>query len=254
MNIKKPVTLRYLVCGTGRSGSVYMARLMTSLGIPCGHESIFDWHGLEVAKRRVLGEEFLSLSGASMIRKNLVTETNEEIEPWWDLENLQAESSYMAAPFLNQPEFSNIPLLHVVRHPIRVVQSFCNYIDYFQHSVPQNQYELFIYEHVPELQNDLSAYDRACLYYIRWNQLIEAGYGNRCLIRWKVEDNPDKLLNLLVGGSKTDYFNDTSVNTFQRRQSARFTLSAIQRQDIRREFVEIGERYGYYMGTDVLFL
>ena len=34
--------LDFLVTGTGRCGTVYMAELLTSLGIPCGHESLFQ--------------------------------------------------------------------------------------------------------------------------------------------------------------------------------------------------------------------
>jgi hypothetical protein len=31
--------MRYLVVGTGRCGTVYMAKLLSSVGVPCGHEA-----------------------------------------------------------------------------------------------------------------------------------------------------------------------------------------------------------------------
>ena len=33
--------IEYLIIGTGRSGTGFMAHLLTNFGIRCGHESIF---------------------------------------------------------------------------------------------------------------------------------------------------------------------------------------------------------------------
>ena len=33
--------MEFLVIGTGRSGTGYMSKLLTSNGKPCGHESIY---------------------------------------------------------------------------------------------------------------------------------------------------------------------------------------------------------------------
>src|SRR6516165_7960197 len=41
--------LQYLVVGTGRSGTVYLARLLTSIKIPCGHERVFNGEDIDAA-------------------------------------------------------------------------------------------------------------------------------------------------------------------------------------------------------------
>jgi len=110
--------LKYLVTGTGRCGTVYMARLLTLAGIPCGHESIFDWKGITWAKRRLAGEVPLELSSISTIR---LENGRWSPEPEWltDVEAIEAESSYMAAPFLEESFLSETKVIHLVRHPIK---------------------------------------------------------------------------------------------------------------------------------------
>ena len=55
------MNLKYIIASTGRSGTVYMARLLTSVGVPCGHESIFTWQGIEKAKK-ILDGQYIELN------------------------------------------------------------------------------------------------------------------------------------------------------------------------------------------------
>lgn len=80
-------TLRAIVTGCGRSGTNYLAEILTVAGLRCGHERAFT----------VLGP-----------REAL---------------DLDAESSWYAAPYLGEVD-ERTKVLHIVRHPARVVRSF----------------------------------------------------------------------------------------------------------------------------------
>jgi hypothetical protein len=146
--------LRYLVTGTGRSGTVFMARLLTSVGIPCSHEMIFDYHGLDQAIARMQGQESLELSWVSRARHE--QDHWQEHEPWLlDLFSVEAESSYMAAPFLRHDSIKEAKIIHVVRDPVKVVNSYCNYLYFYKSGIAENSYEDFVYTHLPELKLDM---------------------------------------------------------------------------------------------------
>jgi hypothetical protein len=127
--------LKYLVTGCGRSGTVYMAKLLTSLGVPCGHETIFDFDGIERALERIAGSIPLKLSETSLRAK----------EDWVDVNTIVADASYMAAPYLDF--FPDATIIHVVRHPVKVINSFCNYIHYFQNTEPNPSDPHYIYNY-----------------------------------------------------------------------------------------------------------
>ena len=227
--------LKLIVTGTGRCGTVFLARWLTSLGMPCGHESIYDYRGLEAAKRRLSGEEKVCLSFCSTTKRD--EEGKWHSIPEWlkDLNDIVADSSYMAAPHLEHIE---CPILHVVRHPSKVINSFCNYIDYFTSHEPQNVYEQFIYKTLPELTHEMPQYDRAALYYVLWNRMIEPYAG----LRWDIEGNPNVVMNWL--GIKGEVFEDKSINTFKK-PAKRFAIRDIQSNDIKNQLIEICRSYNY---------
>ena len=230
--------LKLLVTGTGRCGTVYMARWLTTLGMPCGHESIYDFQGQKIAKRRLSGDAKITLSFCSTSK--MMEHGDWESIPEWlsDTSQIVADSSYMAAPFLKSVD---CPVLHVVRNPVKVVNSFVNHIDYFKSNEPTNQYEQFIYKYLPELCKVMPQYDRAVLFYVLWNKMIE----RHADFRWPVEGDPDLVMQWL--GVQGDVFEDRAVNTFSARQSGsrQFHVSMIKDQDILEQLLEMSERYGY---------
>jgi hypothetical protein len=241
------VNLKYLITGTGRCGTVYLARFLTSLGIPCGHESIFDWQGCRGAEKRLLGEEKVELSFVSQASYN--GKDFKDLDDWIDLNHIEAESSYMSAPFLGEDILRDIPVIHVVRNPIKVVNSFCNYIDYFKSGVGTNSYEQFIYRHIPELKEDMNQYDRACLYYVLWNEMIE----KHDVFFHRIEDDKRSLLDFV--GVSGNYFDDNSINTLKKVAKNKFASpTQIENQDIQDRFVEIGIRYGYNMSLRMMVI
>ncbi len=66
--------------------------------------------------------------------------------------DLVADSSYMAAPFLDHAILHEAHVLHVVRHPMDVINSFVVGLNYFQQWLPSDPWHWFIYTHVPELR------------------------------------------------------------------------------------------------------
>lgn len=77
---------RFIVTGSGRHGSQYVAALLTAAGVPCGHEQRYAW-------------------GA--------------VRPWPP--GLRADSSWMAACHLDQ---ITEPVVLLVRHPLLVARSW----------------------------------------------------------------------------------------------------------------------------------
>lgn len=248
--VKGVKKLKYLVVGTGRCGTVYMARMFTTWGVPCGHESIFDWQGLEKAKQRLNGEVDVRLSHTSVTEHDTVANVSHSIEPWLkNPKEIEADSSYMAAPFLREDILAHTKVIHLVRNPIRVVNSFCNYLYYFKHTQPLNAYEKNIYSHIPELTDSHSVYDRGCLYYVKWNQIIEDSNPD---FFHRAEDDPKALMDFL--GATGEPFPDTKVNTYKRPKSENFHIDCISDSKIKEEFIEMGRRYGYDMISKHLLL
>jgi hypothetical protein len=235
--------IKFIVVGTGRCGTVFMARFLTSISIPCSHESIFKDLGIDYARKIMNGEIQPSLSYTSTT-KWVDGEEKKEIEWLTDLSQIEAESSYMAAPFLNDDILKDSKIIHIVRNPIRVINSFCNYINYFSQEYPTNCYEEFIYEIIPELKNKMSQYDRGCLYYILWNKLIEEQRKADLFV--KIENAPKIIMNYLKINSDNPFSND-KINTFYKPVEEEFNLNLIQSKEIKDSIIEIGIKYGYKM-------
>jgi hypothetical protein len=75
---------RFVITGTGRCGTVFTARLLTNVGVPCGHEDVFTKKGVR------------------------------------HLRHLEGDSSYHAVAYLSS--YRGI-VVHQVRDPVKVVGS-----------------------------------------------------------------------------------------------------------------------------------
>lgn len=235
--------LKYLVVGTGRCGTVFMARLLTSLGIPCGHESIFNWQGIEYAVKILSGEYMPCLSHASTVTWK-DGECHDEVNWLEDMTSIQAESSYLSAPYLQHDFLQKVKIIHVVRDPVKVVHSFCHHINYFN-TEPKTAWEDFIYNQLPELKTSMPRHDRACLYYIMWNEMIEKA---KISFFHRIENGPKPVMDFLGQYSESP-FSNTEVNTYKRWSKEHFNIHLIQSKEIRERFVNIGRKYGYKMGS-----
>jgi hypothetical protein len=230
--------LKVLVTGTGRCGTVFMANLLTSMGWPCGHEAVFGPQGLDRARAILSGDE---RPENSQISRN-GTVLSEGMA-------LVGDSSYMSAPFLRSVDAT---VIHLVRNPLKVVGSlvggfFRNFSNPFPtdfEDAPDHiLYERFMYEHLPELGGDMTQLDRGCLFYLRWNEMIEA--SGRVDIFHKVEDKTDRIQKLM--GSPGWGYSDDRCNSFSDSSRA-WCLSDVESPRIRSEMRDIMRRYGYATG------
>ena len=92
------------------------------------------------------------------------------------------------------PHGAHAHVLHVVRHPMDVISSFVAGLDYFREWVPPDPWHRFIYTHVPELRLDYDPLERAALYYVRWNRMVEERSRGKRYTFCRLEDGPRELL------------------------------------------------------------
>lgn len=212
-----------------------MANLLTSMGWPCGHEAVFGPEGLERA--------VAVISGGCPHDNSPISRLGGVLSDGMDL---VGDSSYMAAPFLDKVDAM---IIHVVRNPIPVVASlvggvFRNFaeskpVDY--EDMPDHiKYERFMYDHVPDLSRDMPQLDRACVFYLRWNEMIES--SGRVDLFHRIEDPPNRISKLLRHDG--DFFSEPNCNSFAE-SSRMWSLSQVEDPAIRRQMRDIMKRYGY---------
>jgi hypothetical protein len=146
---------RVLVTGCARSGTGYLAALLTEVGLACGHELVFE--------------------------PRTVRRSTSEAPDW--PQPVRAESSWLAAPYLARLP-KGTAVVHLVRHPLAVMRSNLR-IGFF--SAP-SEYLEHACAHLPGLrQGDLI--ERAARYWVGWNELIEreARRGGLQLLRIRLE-------------------------------------------------------------------
>ena len=240
MLLIKPTKLKFLVTGTGRCGTVYMARLLTSLGYMCGHEAVFDYSGEAAAINRLKNRSFAT-SACSIYSDN----------SWFSSAKLDSESSYMAAPFLENDILSETKIIHIVRHPLKVISSHINEVRFFEYPhPPQAKYQEFVLTHLPSILEIENITERACYYYIQWNKMIEEKSRKKALFH-RVENklSPD-LANYLGVTIPQKFHNDEKTNSW-RTQREDMTIADIPAGAIKDEFVAVAEKYGYNLAVNV---
>lgn len=157
-------TLSIVVTGTGRSGTGFAARWLSSIGLPSGHESFFDHRGLEHALL-MLASRYHHYVG---------------------------ECSWEAAPFLSSAPLRDAFVVHQVRHPKKVAESCLR--------VPPSwspHYAEYMERHLPLMRDYESTLDKAICRWIYWNQMIEQAVRSRVSHFWRIEDGTDGLLEWL---------------------------------------------------------
>jgi len=210
-----------------------MAKVLTGLGIPCGHESIFDYAPGYTVMGRFHGRARRTLSRVSQ----------KEGKNWVDIEQLEADSSYMAVPYLNQPWMQNVKVLHIVRHPIEVVSSFLLDLDYFKSY--RTNYEKWILYQLPSIEQFDTQLERVCYYYIQWNKMIETSCKDRPYFRHRVEDPlSDEFFKFLDVKPKPTYDNNKSNSM---RKNRHFGADISLTGALGDEFLDLIFRYGYVL-------
>lgn len=145
---------RFLVTGAGRSGTGYIANVLTALGCLTGHEDIF---------------------GPKKLRDS------EEL--FWPPE-VPGDSSWLGAPYLDALPQGTV-VLHQVREPVANVRSSLR-IQFFR---TQSWYRSFAEQHAPALLSGSEA-ERCLCYWLEWNRMAESARTKPALeyFRYRLED------------------------------------------------------------------
>ena len=207
---------KVVVTGTGRSGTGYAARWLTSAGVPCGHETFFTFTGWDGAQNRMRRHpEYVG------------------------------DSSWLLAPWPDKPQLKDAVVIHQVRHPKKVAESCMRhppgttpeFLEYLEHHCPE----------VAKYESDLN---KAIARWVYWNQRIEEACENRLSYFWRVEDGDEGLLLWLnemglVGDVDAEQlFSDTSYNPHRHEVAAEAKLSDVA-GELLEPLVSMMERYGY---------
>jgi hypothetical protein len=242
------MNLKVIVTGTGRCGTLFMARVLTQLHLNCGHESIFTVDSERIVLDRAIGK----ISPT----KSRCLKNDEKNSPPIDLNQMVADSSYMAAPYLDREEITGIPIIHVVREPLSVISSFLLDLKYFRgiknNPFNENSWEEWIISYVPEILLYTNPIERVCCYYVRWNQMIETMCCkyHPCYFH-RVEDDLKPSFFTFLGLPKMQFsYNNKKVNTMRRRKRDIY-IKEIPDGKIKDEFLAMRIRYGYSQETMV---
>jgi hypothetical protein len=203
---------------------------------------MFNYQGLDAAKEALQLKRQLKNSHCSIY--DILHE--EPLDSWIDLEGkIRAESSYMAAPFLADDVFKSTKIIHVVRHPLKVISSHIKDIDFFEPHPKHNLWLEFVLEQMPELNQIENSIEKACYYYTNWNAMIESTISSHKNMRHKVEDKCSQpLLDFLGIKDASNAFSDSTINSWKKRTED-FTLDEIPDGSIKKEFIETASRYEY---------
>lgn len=165
--------LRYVVTGCGHSGTGYMARLLQSAGLNCGHEVIFRANYIDVHAAR----------------------------------RLDAASSWAAVPFLGHPVCAEAQIILAVRHPLAVIRSTVH--AHTDHE--NNRWAASFLNGMPDLTEPPSI-EWACAYYLGWHRLAfdVATAASKAVGIIRVEQRRGILKSL--GLTPVYYFDDARYN------------------------------------------
>jgi len=235
--------INYIVVGTGRCGTLYMARLLTSLGELCTHEGVFTAGGIGTAVYRIEGGS----QNLSSSPRSFEYETDWLTTPTSEIITNHSESSYMASPYLDHPILEESKVIHIVRHPIDVISSFCLDFGYFSSDGTNNIEEEHIYVSMPSLHGVSYGPSRASFYYRKWNEMIE----EKCALHkekgnylfHRIEDDIDEVVDFVGRKIAEDMFADKKSNT-RKHRTEKISLRDIS-QPYRSQLIEIADRYGY---------
>ncbi|MCC7015154.1 MAG: hypothetical protein IT454_21515 [Planctomycetes bacterium] len=212
---------RILVTGCGRSGTGYFAALLSRLDIACGHEVLFH-------------PEFQAAGPVA-----------------W-AEDTPAESSWLAAPFLERLPNGTV-VVHLVRQPELVLRSLWR-IGLFR---TRSIYRSFAEKHCRALQHG-TPHEQTVKYWLRWNELVERSRDVRGLryvrvrldavdestVRWIGELAERDIDPALARRALAEVPLDTNT-AGDRGQDCEVDWSALTGSPLRAQTEELAARYGF---------
>jgi len=238
------IELKYLVTGLPKGATTYMCRLLTSLNIMCGHESIFKPQGLEHAKKIIKGEIEPTTSYCSLV--DLKTNKKRDFE--FDSKKIIAESSYMSAPYLNDHFLKNTKIIFVVRDPWNTLTSFFLCARMWNDPIKESKpYIDFCEKNIPNIDPTESPLNKCVHFMIKWHEIIEKKLkDNKDYIIFKSEE---KINNELLGflkkeKNKNKCFENTKENSWRKGNEIPIKKRQLTNKHAS-EFEKICKKYDY---------
>ena len=193
-----PTKLFFVAAGTGGCGTGYVAHLLSSAGITCGHEAIFGFYGPRM--QQPIGPEYFQ----------------------W--ETVPADSSWMASFHLEHPILSEVTVIHIVRAPLANIGSWRAILGGSADQGIVSNYNLVKpeicekYNYNLKCPASLPLYDAIALRYLMTNDQIALSQATHRYIRYRVEDRT-KLLDLLGIPVPKNVFDNNKYNSHRRGES-----------------------------------
>ena len=128
--------MNLLITGSGRCGTGYVARVLQSVGVHCGHEGVFGPAGWKHAQK---------------------------VRGLW-----QADSSWLAVPFL--AHLDDVTIVHLVRNPKDTIDSLVNCRLFEKRGFIYSQW---LRKFLPSIDDYEKIEDKAAHLYLEWNARIE---------------------------------------------------------------------------------
>lgn len=235
--------LKVIATGSGRTGTFWMAKLLTACGLPCGHESVFDPNE-PATLDRLSGVAWPVPSGAFIRdgQRHLGKE---------GLDSILADSAWEAAVYIQPGNpaaqyLTDVPVIHCVRDPVAAIDSSLNRIRWYRSPVADKPFMAWRYNVLPELKSPtINPHERAVLSFVRWNRMIETVTAGRRTIRFRVDRDDPEAIAAFVGGTLRE-IPDKTANTLpivdpgaERFDPARVSIPT------RHEFDQLRADYGY---------
>lgn len=207
--------LEILVTGTGRCGTGFIAKLLTSAGCRCTHEQVFNPMGW----------------GNALEQMRLMEERAE----WgWT-----ADASWCGSVYLDRPELDGVTIVHLVRHPKKVLDSFLR--EYKANHPYYNAHYHWLTKRLPEMQTYKTPEGKAACKVLRLNELIDA-HAN---VFHRIEDDPRELLDKLgIDWQDKELFNNPEHNAHPGRAESDVTIADLP-EELQGPMEEMGVLYGY---------
>jgi len=217
-----------------------MANLLSKLGLPCGHERIFNiWRICHI-------ENF-----------------EDPMIAFHNPDTKQGDASFLSIPYLDQLPAGTV-VLHQIRNPLKVIQSHMGirffadpYVPSMNLAEEHPQILSFIGAHCAKIIAGETEIQRCMRYWYLWNRLAERARDKPGLIymRYRIEELDIPLLENILKRISPDFrannYDDAlqsiSKKTNTRARDEYWTLDNLPPGDDKNQVLEAARSYGYGM-------
>lgn len=206
---------KYLITGTGRCGTGYTSKVLSSTGNKCTHEQVFTRQGWDYALEQL------------QLRAKY---------PEW---GWVGESSWLATPFLDKEELQGMTIVHLVRHPKNMIDSNLR-LQLYTH--PQyGPYFNWMRQYIPEIDEYKTPEEKGAYWYIKLNQMTEP-YAT---VFHRVEDDVKLLLDKLeIDYKGKQLYDNKKYNSRKGNGPSDINLNKLPKS-LKDELYDMTIRYGY---------